>query len=105
MKSQTFDGIARRLPLATSRRGIARIGSGAPGAAVLVRFGLASSEGVAAKAGKCTKPCGECERCDPGTCRKNKHGTKRCRRGTCTPKADFTSCSFGCCFDGDCTPT
>ena len=53
MKNQTFDAIACRLPLATSRRGVARTGAGALGAAVLVRLGLTSSEVVAAKSGTC----------------------------------------------------
>ena len=92
MNSKAFDAIARRLPLTTSRRSLARIG-------------LSPSGSLAAKSGKCKKPCGECARCDPGKCRKMQNGQKRCKRGRCKPRADFTNCSFGFCFAGACTPT
>jgi hypothetical protein len=105
MNSHAFDAIARHLPLTTSRRGIARIGSSALAAAVLARIGLSPSGSLAAKSGRCKTPCGECQRCDPGKCRKKPNGQKRCKRGRCTPKPDFIACSFGFCFAGACTPT
>lgn len=105
MDNKPFDACARLLPLTTSRRRIARFGTGALAAAVLVRLGLTSPEVLAAKSGKCKKPCGECERCDKGKCQKKKNGKKRCKRGTCKPRADFTNCSFGFCENGDCSPT
>ncbi len=105
MNNQTFDAIACRLPLATSRRGIARTGGSVLASAVLARIGPSPSGGLAAKSGTCKKPCGECEVCDPGKCRKTKNGKKRCRRGTCQPKADFTNCSLGFCENGVCKPT
>lgn len=104
MNSQTFDAVVRRLPEATSRRNITRIGSRALRAAILARIGLPSAEVFAARSGTCKKPCGECEQCDKGTCRK-KNGRKRCKRGRCTPKPDFIACSFGFCFEGACTAT
>ena len=105
MNSKAFDAIARRLPLTTSRRSLARIGRSILAAAVLARIGLSPSGSFAAKSGKCKKPCGECARCDPGKCRKMQNGQKRCKRGRCKPRADFTNCSFGFCFAGACTPT
>ena len=100
MNYHEFDIFARHLGIATSRRSFARLGSGA-----LAALGFSSSEVFAAKSGKCKNPCGECELCDSGKCRKTKHGKKRCKRGTCKPKADFTNCEFGFCFEGECTPT
>ena len=105
MNNQTFDAMAHRLPLTTSRRDIAGAGGSALATAVLARIGLSPSGGLAAKSGTCKKPCGECALCDPGKCRKTKNGKKRCRRGTCKPKADFTNCSFGFCANGVCKPT
>ena len=68
------------------------------------RLGLSSADVFAANSGKCKKSCGECERCDTGTCQK-KNGKKRCTRGRCKPRTDFIACSFGFCFEGVCTPT
>ena len=105
MNSEEFDSFARDRGTVTSRRGIARVGTAVLGVEVLARVGLSSSEVVAATSGRCKAPCGECEQCDRGPCRRMKNGKKRCKRGKCTPKPDFISCPFGFCFAGACTPT
>jgi hypothetical protein len=105
VNNQTFDAIAHRLPSTTSRRDIARTGGSVFATAILAHIGLSPSGGLSAKSGTCKKSCGECERCNPGKCRKTKNGKKWCRRGTCKPTADFTNCSFGFCFEGVCKPT
>ena len=106
MDTQRLDAVVRRLPVSMPRRGFFRIGTYSLAASVLTRFGLSSSAVFGAKSGRCKTPCGECELCDRGTCRKRKNGEKRCKPGACRPRANSTSCSFGgVCFEGACQPT
>ena len=105
MDSKRFDAFARRLGVAMSRRDFARVGSGALGGVVVAPLGFSAGNVLAAKSGKCKKPCGVCERCDRGKCTK-KNGKKHCKRGTCKPKPDGTPCCpqncIGGCQNGAC---
>lgn len=106
MDRTSISTFVRHLPLATSRRGLASIG-GVLGGSVLARLGFFPEEVFAAKSGRCKTPCGVCERCDRGKCRKQ-NGKKRCQRGRCKPKPDGAPCCppdcFGGCQDGVCEP-
>ena len=71
-------------------------------AGVLSLFAVAHPDEVwSAKSGKCKQPCGACEQCGKGTCKK-KNGKKRCKPGRCTAKANNTPCSGGSCQSGSC---
>ena len=98
MNSHGFDNLARLLGTATSRRGIARFGSGA-----LATLGFSSFEMLAAKSGKCKQKCGFCAKCDKGKCTR-KNGKKRCKKGKCKAAKNGALCATngGVCQNGDC---
>src|SRR3712207_1016646 len=98
MDAARFDALSRSLIVAGSRRQtLAAVLSGALGWHALVHPGVAS----AARSGRCKQPCGECERCQKGACKK-RNGKKRCKPGRCVAEANDAPCAGGSCCDGRC---
>lgn len=68
-------------------------------AGAIAALGLADAQDAdAARSGRCRKPCGQCQFCKKGKCRR-KDGEKRCRKGKCKNLERGTPCAGG---DGDC---
>src|SRR5215216_1371615 len=101
MDASRFDSLARSLIVAGSRRRTL--------VALAASLGLLVSadpdDAAAAKSGRCTPQCGECQRCKRGHCRKTKHHKKRCKRGKCQPVSEGTPCTVGSCCGGRCVNT
>ena len=89
MDDATFDALLRALASRTIRRGVL---AGLTGG--LLTRGLASGEVSAASSGLCKKPCGVCEKCKKGRCKK-KNGKKTCKPGKCQPKRFGAACGSG----------
>ena len=80
MDGKRFDAIAKGVFSEVNRR---RAIGGLTGGA-LVTLGLVDPEAAyTAKSPKCKGGCGFCERCNRGSCRKNKQGRKVCKPGKC----------------------
>jgi hypothetical protein len=90
MDDRRFDALARAVGDARSRRGFVRLLGGLGAGMVALR----PTEPLAAKSGRCTRTCGECQECHKGKCFKH-HGRKVCKSGTCKPKANGIGCSGG----------
>jgi len=96
--AERFDALLRTLVTPTARRTVMATLSA-------VAFGsILSPPATARRSGACVPPCGECEHCATGAC-KRKHHKKRCRAGTCQLLPAGTPCTAfpsGICRDGVC---
>src|SRR4051812_16764044 len=96
MDDEAFDGIARSLIGARSRRSVVVALAGCLGFQGPVGLDVALADN-----GKCHTFCDECAPCKKGTCKKV-NGRVHCSKGKCKPKPNDTPCSGGTCQNGSC---
>lgn len=100
MEGSQFDGIARTMVAAISRR---RTLSGLLGA-TLALLGRTQPDDSLAANGACRPKCGACQRCQKGRCRQTPRG-KKCKRGKCRPRPNGAECGpRKVCLGGVCRP-
>jgi len=96
MDAEDFDGLARVLTGAQSRRQALAAIVGSVGL-----LGLVGHDEASAGPGKCKPACFDCATCKKGTCKKV-NGKLHCTKSKCKPKPDETPCAGGTCQGGTC---